>query len=344
MNTVTGWKADANIRYYDATLESAGNLSGTSEERVYNGSVAKRWAGTNVNEIFTVKAGIRGGNFTNSQFADGWLTSQGGVEYERLFNYSTKVKADASVYYGSDGFDNKIYWGPSLTVEQPLLDMLSLTVKAGAEPYVKTVEQLHNRNRFLNTDNGLRHSYRINGLAEVRLEYANLGVLNLGVQYENITDHPFFARESAFSGTQYRFYEVNYADVYKARAYASVAHQIIADKFWFNGKVYFQSPQIQNGGRIPYEEKIGVNSGITVSPFDKLTFEAWADYVGSRRTFQTNDKLDGFLLLGGQADVQITKRFGAYVKLVNALNQDYKVWQGYTERPFQAYGGVTVKL
>ena len=346
-NTITGWKAQANIRYFDARLKNAGNLTGTSEERVYNGSVAKRWTGSNVNETFTVNAGARGGNYSNNRLSGNWVTARGGVKYERLFNYTTKIAADASVYYGSDPIDSKVYIGPSVTVEHPLLKMLTLTVKAEAKPFMKTVEQLHNQNRFLNVDNALRHSYRIKGSAEASLEYADQGVLNLGVQYENIADYPIFIREQLSivgGGSGSLFYETNYADVYKARAYASVTHQIIANRFQVNARVYMQSPQIKNGGRIPFEEKVGVNSGITVRPFDELTFEAWADYVGSRKTFQTNETLDGFLLLGGQADVQITERFGAYIKLVNLLSQDYEVWQGYTERPFQVYGGLTVKL
>lgn len=344
-NTVTGWKMDANIRYYDASLNSATDLSGTSEERVYGGSVAKRWTGGNVSETFAIKAGARGGNYTNPQHSDEWLTAQGGVEYERLFNYSTKVKVDASVYYGTDNFESKIYIGPSVTIEHPLLDILTLTIKGNAEPYVKTVEQLHTNNRFLNVGNELRHSYRINGQGEASLEYANHGRLNLGIQYENTSDQPIFARELRFSGTQQLFYETNYVDTYNARAYASVVHQIIPDRFTVSGKVYLQSPQIQNEDRrIPFEEKIGVNSGISVRPIDKITFEAWADYVGSRKTYHSNEKLDGFFLLGGQADVEITDRFGAYIKLVNLLDQNYEVWQGYTERPFQAYGGITVKL
>jgi hypothetical protein len=138
------------------------------------------------------------------------------------------------------------------------------------------------------------------------------------------------------ASTDLGFYEINYADTYNLQAYASVVQQIIPDKFLFNAKVYLQSPQIQNGGRIPFEEEFGVNSGLTVRAWDRVTLEAWADYVGSRRTFQTNEKLNGFMLLGGQLDVQFTERFGAYVKLVNLLSQDYEVWQ--------AFGGVTIKL
>lgn len=345
-NSITGWKAQASIRYFDATLENAGSiLTGESQERVYNGSVSRRWAGANVNEIITIKAGAKGGNYENNTAGNSdWMTARGGVAYERLFNYSTKVTADASVYYVTDQFADNVYFGPTVKVEHPFLDMLTVTVKGGAEPYVKTVEQLHSDNRFLNVDNILRHSYRMHGSVEASFEYDDVGALNLGVQYENISDYPIFRREtSGITGTP-AFYEAIYRDAYKIRAYASVTHQVVPERFWLNGKIYLQSPQVQNGGRIPYEEKVGVNSSLHVRPTDKLTIEGWADYVGSRSTLQANSELGGFLLVGSKVDFQITDRFGAYLKLVNLLNQEYEVWQGYTERPFQAYGGVTVKL
>jgi len=345
-NSITGWKAQANIRYYNTNLKNAASLSGTSQERVYRGSIAKRWAGSHVNETFTIKVGAKGGNYDNNTISgDNWLTGQGGVSYHRLFDYSTNVTADVNAYYVSDAVDSKVYFGPSLKIDQPLLDMLDLTVKGSAEPYVNTVEQLHSQNRFLNVNNTLLHTYRIKGTAELSLDYSSVGTLNFGVQYEDYSNYPVYMRTSAGGPTpDYLFYQVNYMDAYKARAYASVAHQIIPEKFWLNAKVYIQSPHIKNGGRIPYEEKVGAHSSLGVRPFDKLSIEAWADYVGSRKTFQTRQKLNGFLLLGGKVDFDISDHFGAYVKLVNLLNQDYQVWQGYTERPFQVYGGVTVKL
>jgi len=344
-NAITGWKVQGNARYFETSLDSAGiNSNGTSTEWVYNGSVARRWAGANVNETFTVKAGTKGGNYDNNSNASrqNWLTAQLGVAYERLFNYTTKVNADASVYYGTDSFSDKVYFGPSVTVEHPVMDILILSLEVGAEPYLKTVEQLHSANRFLAVDNQLRHSYKMYGSAEALLEFDNVGSVNFGLQYQNISNYPIFVRRDV--GLQYEFYEANYTDAYKVRAYLGATHQIVPEKFWLDAKVYLQSPKIQGGGQLPYEEKIGVNSSVHYRPIDRISIEAWADYVGPRRTFRTDQKMDGYLLLGGQVDAQITDRFGAYVKLVNLLNQEYEVWRGYTERPFQLFGGITVKL
>lgn len=343
-NSIAAFKARANLRYFNSSLENAGSMiSGESNELVYNGSLTKRWAGSNVEETFTVRAGAKGGSYDNIATAsENWMTARGGVTYERLFNYRTKVTGDASIYYTKDALDSNFYVGPSIMVEHPVMNMLTVTVKGSAQPYLKTVEQLHSENRFISVNNTLQHSYRIKGSAEVRFDYHDLGSVNFGMQYENISDYPIFARSQTVGG--YGFYEAIYRDVYKIRAYLGATHQLIPEKFWINGKIYFQSPKIQGGPRLPYEEKVGVNSGMHIRPLDKLSVEAWADYVGTRTTFRTNEELDAYLLVGGKVDYQITERFGAYIKLVNLLNQEYEVWQGYTERPFQAYGGVTVKL
>lgn len=344
-NTIMGWNAKANIRFYKAALD-ADNLSGTADEMVYRAAITKNWAGANVNETFAIMGGIRGGDFTNSEFSDQWITASAGLRYERLFNYSTNITVDGKIYYGKDRYSSKFYLGPSVKVEHPLLDFVTLKVKAEAAPFFKTAEQLHTGNRFLNTRNDLRHSYRINSIAEVELSYSKVGTLTMGIQYENITDYPVFIRDTfstPIGVPQPLFYTTDYTDIYTLKAYAGATHELIAHRFWLNARVYIQSPQIQGGGQIPFEEELGVQSGFSLRPLEKLTIEAWANYIGPRET-SLNDDLNGALLIGGQVDVRITDHFGAYLKLKNLLNQDYQVWQGFTERPFQVYGGLTFKL
>lgn len=348
-NTVTGWKADANIRYYNTELANSGPQDGLVEERAYNLSVTKRWAGNKPHKTFSLKAGAKGGNYEHSTTNTSWVTAQVAGGYEQLFNYTTKLAVDISGYYTESLYDDSFYLGPQVSVEHPVMDILTVKVEAGAEPYLKTQEQLHTNNRFLTVENNLRHSYRMYGKAEAKVDYVDNGKFNFGFQYEDISENPIYQRQNNGvvdnSGERvYEFYEIRYFNVYKVSAYAGVVQAIIPEKLSVNAKIYLRSPKIKDGNRIPFEEKIGINSGLAIHPVDGVTFEAWADYVGPRQTMQTGEKLDGFILLGGQADIQITKRFGAYIKLVNLLNQDYEVWQGYTEQPFQAYGGLTVKL
>lgn len=340
-NGVAGWKLQANARYYQAEL-MAGDLSGTTDEGVYNASFSKRWAGSHLNETFTLKLGGTLGDYSNDVFADQWMTGQLGVVYSRMFNYETNITLDASVYYGSDAFDDKVYFGPNVTVEQPIFEGALLTVEAGARPYVKTAEQLHTINRFLSPRNFYRHSYLMFGDASLQLKYSEVGSLKGGIRYEDIADYPIFERAATSSGEEL-FYQVRYADVTKFRLYAGATHQFVPEKFWLSGEVYAQLPELKNGDRIPFTEKLGLKAGFGLRLFDRATIKGWADYTGPRKTAD-QESLKDYILLGGQLDIAITDRIGIYGKAVNLLDQQYQQWEGYIERPLQIYGGITLKL
>src|SRR5699024_5539105 len=154
-----------------------------------------------------------------------------------------------------------------------------------------------------------------------------VGTLTMGIQYQNISDYPVFVRNIGSSiglnPPPVYYYRVNYSDIYRFKAYAAVSHEIVAHRFWLHAKVYVQRPRIKNSGQIPYEEKMGLQTGFSLRPFSKLTIAAWANYTGPRQAL--NEELNGFLLLGGQVDVKITQNIGAYIKLKNILNQKYQV-------------------
>ena len=45
-----------------------------------------------------------------------------------------------------------------------------------------------------------------------------------------------------------------------------------------------------------------------------------------------------------KAEAEIAKNFGAYIKSLNLLDSEYQIWQGYAERPFQLFVGITYKF
>ncbi len=342
-NGVEGWNVQANARYYDVET-MAGDLSMASEEGVYNALLSKRWAGPNTDETFTAKLGGALGDYSNTLASNQWMTGQVGVEYSRLFNYETHIMVDASVYYGSDAFEDKIYFAPRAKFVQPMIEAITFTATVGAKPYVKTSEQLHTSNRFLNPGHEFRHSYRMYGVTELEINYSDVGTLTGGIRYEDIENYPIFERETnALAPGQPLFYKVRYDDVAKAQVFASLSHQVVPEKFWLNGKVYAQAPDVKDGGRIPFTEKLGGTSGFSLRLFDRATIQGWADYIGPRRNGR-GDTLEEYILLGGQFDLSITDNIGIYAKAVNLLDQEYQKWEGYTERPMQVYGGITVKL
>ncbi|MDZ7716573.1 MAG: hypothetical protein U5J95_10205 [Balneolaceae bacterium] len=346
-NTIEGWSASASIRNFttDLTLDSGVQ---NQDELVYAGSFKKQWAGQHINETFAAVAGARGGNYSFAPDDQTWSTLHAGAEYSRLFNYTTEVTGRAEVYYVTSLSQSEIYFAPFVNVVHTFTDKLKLSGTAQAKPFIETVEQQHQANRFLSTNNAFVHSYSIDASAKVSYKYFRGSTIEGGVSYNNTENKKFYFRQptvnpgggAAIDG----YYGVGYQNANTIKAFGSISHQLIPEKFWLSGQFYVQNPKFSNGNRMPYQEQWGVNSSASVRLFNKLIIEGWADYVGSRERFNPNESLDGFLLVGAQGDFEITKNIGAYLKVVNLLSQEYEIWDGYTERPFQVYGGITIKL
>src|SRR5699024_10453011 len=142
----------------------------------------------------------------------------------------------------------------------------------------------------------------------------------------------------------HNYYRINYQDATNLRLFAGLTQQLVPERFWLTAKVYLQHPELANGDKIPFKENWGVKASTTIRPVDRISLEAWANYTGKRHTGILDKKVDGFFLVGARLDLNITKNIGIYGKLVNILNSDYQYWVGYQERPFQAYGGITIKF
>lgn len=337
-NGAAGWTLEVGARYYQVELME-GPLPGKTEEGVYNASFSKVWALANPSETITAKLGGKLGDYSNSINADQWKTGRVGVIYNRLFNYETHITVDASVYYGSNAFEEKAYFGPTVTVEQPIFEGAVLTAEVGAKPYVQSAEELHGTNRFLNVQNSYLHSYRKYGSASLKLNYSEVGSLTGGFKYEDMTNRPIFMRESGADS----YYSVRYRDATNIKLFAGATHQFVPEKFWLHGQLYAQNPSLKDDGRVPFTEKLGFNAGFGLQLIEWATIEGWADYVGEREN-TNGESLENYVLLGGQLNLEITDNIGAYAKAVNLLDQQYQKWDGYTERPLQIYGGITLKL
>ena len=176
------------------------------------------------------------------------------------------------------------------------------------------VMELQQYNRFLNTNTQLQHRYEagLNG--------------EIGVQL--------------FKGN----YNVNYGNANILMIYGGISQHVIPNKFWFSSKVYARRPELKSGGRIPFEKRLGLDGSMSFKVTNSFTLNSSAEYIGRRRTAVTDEELSAYLLVNGGAEYDINNRFGIYVRVLNLLGQKYEVWQGYRERPFQLFGGLTIKL
>jgi hypothetical protein len=113
-----------------------------------------------------------------------------------------------------------------------------------------------------------------------------------------------------------------------------------ADVIWIQVDGAWQRPRLSNDEKIPFIESLTVKGTIAFRPFSQLVVEGWGEYVGSRDDSE-GDEMSSFINLGGRFEISLNDRMGVYGKLVNLLDEEYELWQGYPERGFQGYIGIT---
>lgn len=345
-NTLNGWSISAGGNIFSSTLD-AGNsgLSGDLDEQIVNGSVSYFWPGKRIYETFKITGSMEASNYTSSFYDDqNWLDAQGFLTYERLLNFTTRIKVKGGVEYISDADSESFYIVPEVEVKHNLNTRLFITGTAFARPELQTLQEHHQYNRFLNMESQLQHSYNIGASGEVNFQLFEGNRLFGGVTYTHTRDYAYYTREEIQPANIPGFYNVNYGNANIFDLYFGASQQLVPEKFWADVKVYARRPSLKSGGDIPYEEKLGLSGAISYKPVKELTINGWTEYIGSRQSPETNSELDPFLILNAGAEFQINETFGVYAKLLNIMGQEYEIWNGYQERPFQIFGGLTVKF
>ena len=349
-NTLEGWTLSAGGNVFNTSFD-AGNsgITGNKDEKIGNLSFSYYWAGNNIYETFDVTGSLQVGNydsrFTGSQ---DWLDAEASVEYERLFNFQTRIRAKGGLEYITDAFSNKFYPTPEVEIKHNLSNALSIKGMAFAKPEIQSLQEHHQYNRFLYVDNELQHSYNVGLMGEVDFHLFDGNRIYGGASYRFVRDYAYYQRRNLFgdpnSQQDIGFYSINYANANIFELYAGASQQLIPEKFWFDGKVYVRNPKLSSGGLIPYEEKLGIEGAISYKVVKALTINSWAEYIGARRSPSANSDLSAFVLLNAGAEYKINDTFGVYAKVLNILGQQYEIWNGYEERPFQMFGGLTIKF
>ncbi len=359
-NEITGWELQAGLRSFTTSYKTE-FLPGKIDEKVFHGSFTYSWALGHPGEIITAIASARGGAYepeaagppcttcTTQPAADGnmqWKTLYAGVAYERLFNYSTRLYAEGDLYYISNFTENGIYPGAKISLSHWFGSRLKLTGRVEAKPFLQTVEQFHEQNRFLGYSNLLRHTYSIRVKGEATLKFYRGSRLYAGVTYLNAQRYSYFSPISiSRPAGQLDFYTISYGDVTNMKIYAGIIHQLAPGTFWMNAQIYLQNPKLNGSNEaVPFHENWGLTASATYRPIDRITIKGWTQFLAGREPALSGTELDNILLVGAQLDVRIIDGIGAYVKVINLLDQEYQYWQGYIERPLQLYGGITITL
>lgn len=348
-NALEGWEFTLNGNAFEVDLLAGNsNLNGELKEQKAGASFSKYWAGSRLYETFHVKASTAFGNylFSSSGGSQQWIDSRASVEYRKLLDFSTHITANAGLAYVSDGFSNKIYFTPEVKVRYNLKDAIVITARAFGAPDMKSALEHHQTNRFLNHQTALKQSYTSGVYGEIAFQGLEGNRIFGGISYELTKDYAYYQRTSQNTGvTQtFGFYEVNFGKATVFELFGGITQQLVPEKFWFDARFYARRPKLANAGDIPFEERLGVNGSFSYKPISKLKVTSWAEYIDKREAPSATEDLKAFVLLNAGAEYQINNRFGVYAKVLNILGQKYEIWEGYQERPLQAFGGITFKF
>ncbi len=309
------------------------------------------WAGNRIYELFGLQADVQAGGYelTDEEVNENWSIAGASGMYQRLINYRTKLNISLGLYHVSDAQGSSIFYlAPDFRAEHNFSDRIALTANLTGKPGHSGHFDYHLENRFLLPENQLRHEYNLKAGAEFTLELLPNNKIRAGASFQNIKNYPYYIREDYEFGfpvneTVAGHYVLDHDNVTISRMYAGIDVDLIRDRLWFDVEGYIQRPRLSSEERVPFEEDYGLKGAVSIRPVDRILFEGWGNFTGGRIT-SNNEDLDPYLHLGTKLELRISERVGVYGKILNLLNQDYEIWQGFEERPFQIFGGITLIL
>lgn len=306
--------------------------------------------GSHVEEVHRLKLETFAGGFNPLDLESGsWSVTKVTAHYERLFNYKTEVKAGAGFSGVTDAInDFSLYPVVDVLVTHNLFSGLDLKAQLSAAPSFKKMGSIYSENRFVDFNSQLEHQYEWRGLAEVQIEPVSGTTFSGGVSYQNIKNYLYYTRNNNVlnAGAQIppvlteRYYGLNFENANVFKLYGAFSQDLKPDVIWIQADGAWQRPRLSNDEKIPFIESLSIKGTIAFRPFSQLVVEGWGEYVGSRNDSE-GDEMSSFINLGGRFEISLNDRLGVYGKLVNLLDEEYELWQGYPERGFQGYIGIT---
>lgn len=345
--SVTGFRSDFNLYNHQFNISNSGGLTQEGDPSEWGVSVdgVYSWAGSRIEEVFSAYADVNAGSIgVIGSESNEWSVTQAGARYERLLNYQTDIDASFGLALVSDAFnESKFYIAPKLDARHTLLDGIDLRARISGSPSHNSLREFQNMNRFIGLTTPVSHQYTSELRSEVIIEPLSGTMFTGGVQFQHIRNHAYFTRNQSGNSqnntTQYS-YSPQFENANFLKVYASFSQQLAAEKFWVSADAFWQRPRLSGNDKIPYTEALGISGTASVRPIRDLVVEGWVDYSGSRFN-PLGDDLDPYFLLGARFELALAGNAGIYAKLLNINDVDYEIWQGYRERGFQAYVGIT---
>lgn len=301
--------------------------------------------GNNLYEIHSLEIQSKIGSTSPlSEESYSWSVSTLSAQYERLFNYQTDVHLSlgASAVTGT-GNDVTFYFSPRAEIKHTVFRGLEIRGEALAQPTRQTYAEIQSENRFFNVNSIVQHQYEMRALGELEMEPFYGTKIIGGTSFQDVKNYLYYSRTESPMGMDdisEGYFSANFRDAQIFKIYGGFTQDLKADVLWFSADGYWQLPEFNDGSQIPYIETVSLKSALSFRPKNYLLLEGWGEFAGGREDHNGED-LSSFVLIGGRFELSLTEHIGVYGKLLNLLNDNYELWQGFEERGFQGFVGFT---
>ena len=346
---MSGWQASVNGfgNQYEITGGSGITMQGDASEWGLTAGGGYAWLGSRVEEAYSLNVSVKTGEISllNGD-SEVWNISQATMSYDRLFNYQTDFKLQMGVAIVTDAVNGTTFYpAPKVDVRHTLFSGLDVRGVFAGTPDHKTLSELRGMNRFQQLTDPVEHQYTLEGRAELIAEPLSGTSFRAGFGYETIQNHFYYRRGFATNQdgvTEAGAYRLHFQDASFLRLYGSFTQKLVPEKLWIQAEGYLQRPRFSNGDKIPFTEASGLTGSISYMLTSEVLLEGWAELKGSRYHPDGNEDLSAYALLGAKFEYSLQDRFGIYGKLVNITDTQYELWQGFPERGFQGFVGITI--
>ncbi len=327
------------------TVSEVNPLSGNASEWGVDIQADYSRLGNRINEIQKIDLEIQTGSI-HPQFGtdNRWVVSTLSGKYERLFNYRTDVKAALGVSGVKDAFDDFIFYlTPKVEIKHRFFTGFNIRGLASGTPSHLNFYDIQQENRFFDLTSELMHQYEYLLLGEVLLEpFYGTKILG-GVSFQDVKNFMYYSRSENPAGQAdiaEGYYTANFSGANILRVYGGISQDLKPDVIWVSADGYWQIPNLSGGDKIPYAESISLKASVSVRPVRDVLIEGWGEFSGGREN-HLGEKMSSYTIIGGKFEISVSDRFGVYGKLLNLLNEDYELWNGFGERGFQGFAGFT---
>jgi hypothetical protein len=345
--SLTGVVVDGSGYYNEFLFDSdLGSFDGAASEWGLNAGGEYTRLGRNIDEYHRVRLRSNSGGIQPfGGVMQSWGVSTLSAHYERLFNYQTDLKVSAGISGVSDAEDDfTLYFSPEIELKHTFFTGLNFRAKAAGTPSHYSLAKVQRENRFFDMASTLRHQYEMIALAEIQMEPFYGTKIIGGISFQDIKNYLYYERRESPMGIfeiNQGYYTANFRDANIFRVYGGFTQDLRPDIIWFSADGHWQTPNFSDTNqKIPYVENLSVKATVSLRPVDQLLVEGWGQFNSGRVDHQGED-MSSFMVMGGKFELSLTDQFGFYAKILNFLNEDYQLWQGYRERGLQGFVGLT---